>query len=54
MASQQGVPTSSAPSSRPPSIALSSTPSPPLPAPLNKETVSTLTLPLKKLIYVTF
>lgn len=39
MASQQGVPTS-APPSRPPSIALSSTPSPPIPSTLNKETVS--------------
>ncbi|KAJ8959542.1 hypothetical protein NQ314_006279 [Rhamnusium bicolor] len=39
MASQQGVPTASAPSSRPPSIALSHTPSPPLPTTVNTETV---------------
>ncbi|KAJ8952906.1 hypothetical protein NQ318_006523 [Aromia moschata] len=39
MASQQGVPTASAPPSRPPSIALSHTPSPPLPATVNSETV---------------
>ncbi|XP_023016251.2 tankyrase isoform X1 [Leptinotarsa decemlineata] len=38
MASQQGVPTTSAPSSRPPSIALSHTPSPPIPS-TNTETV---------------
>ncbi|XP_056631369.1 poly [ADP-ribose] polymerase tankyrase isoform X2 [Diorhabda sublineata] len=38
MASQQGVPTTSAPPSRPPSIALSHTPSPPLPS-TNVETV---------------
>ncbi|KAJ8981566.1 hypothetical protein NQ317_009826 [Molorchus minor] len=39
MASQQGVPTASSPPSRPPSIALSHTPSPPLPATVNSETV---------------
>lgn len=39
MASQQGVATTSAPPSRAPSIALSHTPSPPLPAAVNAETV---------------
>lgn len=39
MASHQGVPTASAPPSRPPSIALSHTPSPPLPTTVNTETV---------------
>ncbi|XP_018580221.1 tankyrase [Anoplophora glabripennis] len=39
MASQQGVATTSAPPSRAPSIALSHTPSPPLPSTVNAETV---------------